>query len=306
MVSKNLLPGMKINKIIIFFLFFLSSPLIFSHNSWAKKNKNQQDETPPPAPEILIKPVAVEPPKRNIDFFFIYPDGEGSPEEAQPLLDSLFALLREKTGYEFTGRYVSNIKTSLEEANKADMAIVSLGFYTAHKKIILMEPALSTQFKETEGMAAYTLIGHKDSSRETIKTVYTSSFIPPSLLKVMLPEMEIKRETTHESIGLLKTIAASPDSTAFLLDPFEYKAYSKLNLPWKENLKIFATTKPLPQAPVVFLKPLTGKRAKIIEALMALGNDEKGQEILSSLRLKGFILADVEAYKKILVQAEAN
>ncbi|MBX7148045.1 phosphate/phosphite/phosphonate ABC transporter substrate-binding protein [bacterium] len=271
-----------------------------------KTKKKNTEEALPPAPEPLAAPpIAVAPPpepvKKNLGFLFLYPDGEGTPEEAQPILDALFEFLKEKTGLIIEGHYVTDQAKALEESKTADMAVVSLGFYAANKKIVLMEVALETQLKGTPNPAAYTLVGNKEDKTETIKTVYTSAFIPPSLLKIMLPDTNTKRETTHESIALLKKLATAPGSGAFLMDPFEYNAYSKLNLSWKENLKNITVTKAFPQAPFVFLKPLVGKREKIVQALQALSLDPKGVDILSSLRLQGFVTTNAEQYKKILV-----
>lgn len=245
---------------------------------------------------------------------FIYPGGKGSAEEARPILDRFFELIRKKGGPQVSGAYYPTLEEGLSavKGGKAQAGIVSLETYLARGKNQPMEILLSTLPAASNNQMERYFLLTTAATAETLEpakalTIYTSRPIHPvffrSILMTNIPtgfQADFQLTTDPNLLGRLKKIASGEAPGGVLLDNYEYVSLKKLNLDWVGNLKLVYSSPLVPASPLVLFAPLPEtEKQKLISALMGLPDSLDGREVLKLLRLKGFAKPQMEAYQAV-------
>ncbi|MBI4411561.1 MAG: PhnD/SsuA/transferrin family substrate-binding protein [Deltaproteobacteria bacterium] len=252
--------------------------------------------------------------QEKLTMAFIYPGGEGSAEEAQPILDRFFAMIREKRGPLVSGAYYPALEEGLAavKAGKAQAGIVSLETYLTRKKNWPMEILLATLPAASNNQMERYFFLTTAAVSETLEpakplAVYTSKAMNPVLFKSILMtnipadfQADFRLETAPNLLGQLKKLASGEALGGALLDNYEYVSLKKLDLDWVKKLKLVYSSPLVPAPPVVLFTPLPEmQKQNLIQALMALPDSLDGREVLKSFRFKGFAKPQMEAYQAL-------
>lgn len=243
---------------------------------------------------ILINHASAQEP---LSLAFLQPDGEGSPEEAQPLMDALAQQLSAQTHLTIVARYENrkpNIKQSIQ-SQKEDLLLLSTDLYFDHQNDPFYEVALSTLPLATTGsFNQYYLVADSKLS-EPPQQILLSRPLPDSFLQhfvvgscTQLTELNPQWQPTEQIFQALKTISAQK-SQWILLDDFQFQALNQLNMSWAKTIIKKCESSPIPSAPLLFKKNLKDStKDSLTTGFLRLSETAQGKEILESLRLKGF------------------
>ncbi len=226
---------------------------------------------------------------------FVYPGGEGDSEAAQPLLDQFTALIEKQGGPALEAHYYSSLEEGLQAMKDASLGIVSLETYITQKNKIPMALLLSTlPINTDQAEEHYYLMSLEE---ENLKTVYVSNPMDARFFRHLL--FKNRQATPVRSTNLLGNLRkiAEGEKSSYLLDSYEYEGLKFLSFDWIKNLKLTATSEAIPTAPLVVFKDFSGKD-KLKEVLLKMGKTSDGKKILQSLRLKGFVETNTNAYEK--------
>lgn len=252
--------------------------------------------------------------QEKLTMAFIYPGGEGSAEEAQPILNRFFELIQKKGGPRVLGAYYPTLEEGLSavKTDKAQAGIVSLETYLTLKKNRTVEILLSTLPAASNNQMERYFLLTTAATAETLEpakvlTVYASRPMHPvffrSVLMTNIPaefQADFQLETDPNLLGRLKKLASGEAPGGALLDNYEYVSLKKLNLDWVGNLKLVYSSPLVPSSPFVLFTPLPEtEKQRLIRALMGLPDSLDGREILKLLRLKGFAKPQTGAYQAV-------
>lgn len=240
---------------------------------------------------------------------FIYPGGEGSNEDAQPLLDLFCEQVKKNGGPSIKTEYIPELDRAIKviKNKSAHLGILSLDFYLEQNINNSFEILLSTHPINSKNSTEryYVLASETASPGENAKNLFVSrplneKFVKNILLKEFSSE-NIHLETMPNLVPLLKMMGKGESGDYALVDSFEYDALKKISLEWAKNLKTVYTSPPVPASPLVLLAKLPEKTEKaIINAFMKMSKSKEGEEILASLRLRGFTRPDKENHLAVL------
>lgn len=231
---------------------------------------------------------------RAAKMIFWYPGEAGSTEEAQPVLDELFAYLKKKNPkLNITGAYFNTVDggKSYIKKDKPVLGIISYPAYVMNKDVLGNATVLLATLPRPYGkaMEEYSLVGTKPLA-DNGQAIYMSeplsrSFMTSNLYPNLPASLKLKQ--TNSVLGKTKKLAKDELKGYALLTPIEAYTLSKMTSPWIINLKTLETSRSIPSARFVMFGDYKEKDA-LIATLMAMQNDPAGKAILEELRLTGF------------------
>ncbi|MBI2338909.1 MAG: PhnD/SsuA/transferrin family substrate-binding protein [Deltaproteobacteria bacterium] len=266
---------------------------------------------------LFLSPPAFSQDKLTIAF--IYPGGEGSSADAQPILDRFFDHVQKNGGPALTGAYYPTLETGLSavKSGKTQVGIVSLETWLTWKKSVPMEIILSTLPAASNNPRERYFFMTTAANPEIIEparapVAYASRPVDPvffkSILMTNIPaefQADFKLRTAQNLLSELKKIAAGETPGFALLDNFEYASLKKLrgsapSLDWVKDLRLIYSSPLVPASPVVLFTPIPEEeKEKLASALLSLPNSLEGREILANLRLRGFAKPRIEEYQAV-------
>lgn len=233
-----------------------------------------------------------------LTMIFIQPGGEGSMEEAQPILDEFFRLIQKNGGPMIKGKYYPLKEEGLRALTGAHLAIVSPPLFDElQKKGEVILSTISAASNSPDEF--YHFLVHQDSPKNILEDklmVYSSEPLGETFLKEKIfskwnHPLNLENKPNSQILSVLRKVAQKEITGGVLLNNFEYQSFEKTNLEWKKNLKTIYKSPPLLSAPLVLLKDLPEEQKKsLINSLLQINKTEEGKEVLESLRLKGFVL----------------
>ncbi len=242
-----------------------------------------------------------------LSLVFFYPGGQGSPQEAQPLLDEFAAGLEKASENRFkvTITYLQNSQSGVEQIQNNPIAagIVASDFYYQNSKQasspIKMEVLARTlQLPSADGTEQYFLIGPQGQSLPSSGTLSLQSSRPLDLdwlRQQVFPKLQaltLSDQAHPALVSHLRKIGSNPNVTPqwVVLDAFEWNNIRKLSAPWAKALQVYVDSEKVPSAPfVVFNSQLTPEqKTDLLKSLLKLGQDSQYRSTLEALRLKGF------------------
>lgn len=236
----------------------------------------------------------------SFDMIFVYPGGQGSPEQAQPLLDQFSEQLKQASKGKLQAKLKYYTDYQAAEAKirsgAAAAGILAQDLFSEQGKAWQARPILRTQMlPSADGTNRFFLMGPKGASLPASGelTLTSSRPIPSSyILDQLFPDwsMQVKVQPSPNVVGILRKVGSGKSNEWVLLDQFEHATITRLKSAWVSGLEVTAQSKPVPSAPVVVfgegLDPKT--RAQLEAALLQMGKSSGAQEVLQLLRLKGF------------------
>ncbi len=243
-----------------------------------------------------------------LSLVFFYPGGQGSPQEAQPLLDEFAAGLEKASDnqFEITIHYLQDSQDGIAQIQKSSVTagIVASDFYYQNSQQTQGSPfkmevlARTLQLPSADGTEQYFLIGPQEQNLPTSGSLSLQSSRPLDstwLKQQVFPKLNsltLEDQAHPALVSYLRKMGTAPGNGTHwvLLDAFEWNNIRKLSAPWAKTLKVYAESEKVPSAPfVVFNSQLTPEqKAVLLKALLKLTQDSQYRSTLEALRLKGF------------------
>jgi len=116
----------------------------------------------------------------------------------------------------------------------------------------------------------------------------SASYIKGQLFPQWQASVQVK--ASSNVVGTLRKVGMGQEQAFVLLDQFEFANVSRLKTAWVAGLKELARSQAVPSAPlVVFGERLdAATQNQLKSALLKMGQQTQGKEVLNLLRLKGF------------------
>lgn len=236
----------------------------------------------------------------TLEMIFLYPGGQGSSEQAQPLLDQFAEVLKTSSGgkLEAKVKYFSKIEEgeTFLNAGKAAAGILAEDLFLEQGKKWQAKVLLRTQMLPSgDGKNQYVVLGPKNTVLPTSGEIalissrpLNASYIKEQLFPQWNTSVQVK--ASSNVVGTLRKVGMGQDQAFVLLDQFEFANVSRLKTAWVAGLKELARSQTVPSAPlVVFGERLdAATRNQLKSALLKMGQQPQGKEVLNLLRLKGF------------------
>lgn len=242
---------------------------------------------------------------------FIQPGGEGSAGEAQPLLDRFFAEIGRAGGPSVSGGYYNTRNDGIEALKRADLAILPLDLYLQVSRKMSLRPILSIKpLGVDDGIEKYHVIVHKDVQdlkTSPITKIYTSHLISDGFVRLIALKDIPMSQTVNlgvfhapDIVAKLKQVALKEELSAILLNAYEMESFKKMNLDWKELLKLYYRSPPVPTSPVVLVKTLPDRVTdRLTRSLLKVASSSQGMQVLNELRIEGFADPQKKLYEEL-------
>jgi hypothetical protein len=245
---------------------------------------------------IFCVPLHADP----INLIFLYPGGQGSQQQAQPLLDEFSAALKKASGDKIEAKIFyfndSVAGESFIKTQKPVGGILAEDLFAAKGGAWGAEKLLSTlQLPSGDGNNQYFILGnakHPAPAAGDI-TLYSARPVDPAFLREKLfPQLgaRLKLHITPNIVGMMRKIGKGEELAWILLDQFEQATITASRAAWAKELKTEAASPKVPSAPWVaftaFSNPAQAQALKT--ALLKLSADGANRQTLEMLRLKGF------------------
>ena len=236
----------------------------------------------------------------DLNFVVIQPGQPGSPEEAQPVMNALADYLKERVkADQIEGKYENRLPEALEMLShgKPRWGIVSLPFYVRHAEALQLTPVASTR-PNGRSTDVWTLMAPRDTAGDwkiLRGTVLGTMLFEPSsaaclLFRVAHRQLPMHLEGTSQPLLAIRKMvnggSRGKDISAVVLDSSQVEALK--TLPLAEKLQVIHRSDELPTSPVVSFGPPDEGTRRLVSALMAMKDDEKGRELLQVLQTDGF------------------
>jgi hypothetical protein len=234
----------------------------------------------------------------TISLIFLYPGGQGSQQQAQPLLDDFAAALKKASGDKIEAKIFYFNDSSAGEAfiknQKPTAGILAEDLFAAKGSAWGAEKILSTlQLPSGDGTNQYFILGNAQHPLPTTGdiTLYSARPVDPSFLQQKLFSplgARLKIQITPNIVGMLRKIGKGEVTGWVLLDQFEQATIS--HAPWARDLKTEASSAKVASAPWVIFTANTNptQTQSLKAALLKLSADGANHQTLEMLRLKGF------------------
>lgn len=237
---------------------------------------------------------------KAMNLIFLYPGGQGSQEQAQPLLDNFAKFLKENSAGKIVAdiKYFSNEKAGEQfiQSQKPAAGILAEDLYAEKGTTWQAQRLLQTlQLPSGDGNNQYFILGNSKESLPLSGTLQlmstrplTKNFANDNLFPDQRLNLEVQK--APNVVRKLRKIGMGREKGFILLDQYEYATILKLKAAWVQGLKTFATSKKVPSAPFVVFKEniSTAQSEALKKALLKLSQDSKARETLGLLRIKGF------------------
>lgn len=251
---------------------------------------------------IGIRPLAAA------DTFLLWsPGAEGTPEQAEPLLENWMTYLHNK-GLDASLKAVYRnvpVTKGAEQLKKIKpvVGIISLEAYLALADKDALAILLQTRkLPNGDGSADYVVVKNKREgipSSLILSEPLDAAFVKKILLKDS-PEAyrSLPQEITDQVLFKLRKVGQGELKAAVLISDYQAAVLKQLPSEWAKNLTIVARSPKLPSPPLVLFTARKGSFPveKFEHLLLEMNQDPEGQQILQELRLKGFMKPDATAY----------
>lgn len=232
-------------------------------------------------------------------FVIIQPGQPGTTRDAQPVMDSLAAYLKEKTGSvtAASGHYFNDLHKAMAFLKNSPprWGIVSLGFYLENASRLSLTPIASTR---PGGMAkeTWTLVTRKEGPdkwkllKGTVRGTMLFEKTSASCILFGLKPAGLPFELagTSQPLRALRATLRGHEA-GVVLDNLQYQALQ--SLPMAEGLKTVLTTE-LPSDPVVWFGTPDEASKKLEATLVGMGKDSAAADLLKVLQTDGFTPPD--------------
>jgi phosphonate ABC transporter substrate-binding protein len=233
---------------------------------------------------------------------FCAPGYPGAPGDAQPYVDQFAAAAVKAAGWP-TGNlaaiYDPTDEGSVAKLGNAEavLAFVPLPFFVQHNAQFHFTPLVQADVVGTGTQQRWSLVakpgrvtGPTSLAGYTILSVagYAPEFVRQALGTWTLPA-DVKIQATGQILSALRRVAGGEQAVA-LLDQTQTAALA--TLPFANDLKGVTQSPELPVALIVVVDSrLPAARAKTLQAgLLKMGHGGEGSDVLSQLRLQGFVM----------------
>ncbi len=227
---------------------------------------------------------------------FWYPGEAGNTAEAQPVLDAFFAYVNPKIAPEaLSGSYLNTVEggTACLSREKPAVAIVSFAAASQHPEALAGARPMLATLPLPGGTATeqYTMVGTRTNFKPAEK-VFTSEPLSSTFVREKLFTSLPADATVSRSDQLLLQLRKMGDGAMdaiAILTPSEAAALKAISAAWAKNLRVIGTSAPVPSARVWLLHPGWQGAEKFKAALLSAGSDPAARELLTEMRLKGFV-----------------
>jgi hypothetical protein len=233
---------------------------------------------------------------------FCAPGYPGAAGDAQPFVDK-FAAAGEApaggAGGNLSPSYDPTEQGGIAKLGSSDavLAFVPYPFYVEHAASLHLTPLAQADVTGTGTQERWSLVvksgavsGPAALAGYTVLSVagYAPEFVRHSALQTWALPADVKIESTGQILSALRRVA-SGDKVAALLD--QTQAASVATLPFATRLKTVTQSPQLPVALIVVVDSrLPAARSRAFQAgLLKMGHNAQQADMLSSLRLRGFI-----------------
>jgi len=234
-----------------------------------------------------------------------YPGGAG---DAQPFVDQFAGAAVKAAGWpagSLAAIYDPTDEGSLAKLGTADavLAFVPYPFFVEHGAQLHLSPLVQADVAGTGTQQKWTLVaknggvtGAAALGGYTILSVagYAPEFVRRSALADWALPADVKIQSTGQILSALRRVAGGEHSVA-LLDQSQASALP--SLPFASDLKTVMQSAPLPVALIVVVDSrVPATRAKALQAgLLKMGHGGEAADVLSQLRLQGFVMPQLPA-----------
>ncbi|MBI2092333.1 MAG: hypothetical protein HYT75_05015 [Deltaproteobacteria bacterium] len=229
---------------------------------------------------------------KEYQMIFWYPGEAGSTAEAQPTIDLFFDYINKRVAPDkISGEYFNSAEEGLKAVKHAKFAIISFATFEIYgDKIGPAKPLLQTiTLPEGKTTEQYTIVGKGEKPFWNTPLYSKQPLTEAFVHKYIIAENGVKPATVNNILPALKEISAGRKSGAVLLQSIEYFSYKNINQPWKKELSVWHTSKPVPTAPLIIIGEPPAFTDKLKKILLEMNQNPDGKNILESLRLAGFI-----------------
>jgi hypothetical protein len=234
---------------------------------------------------------------------FCAPGYPGAPGDAQPYVDQFAAAAVKAAGWPLgtlAAIYDPTDEGSVAKLGSADavLAFVPLPFFVQHNAQFHFTPLVQADVVGTGTQQRWTLVakpgrvtGPTSLAGYTILSVagYAPEFVRHGALGTWTLPADVKIQATGQILSALRRVAGGEQAVA-LLDQTQTAALA--TLPFANDLKGVTQSPELPVALIVVVDSrLPAARAKTLQAgLLKMGHGSDGSDVLSQLRLQGFVM----------------
>jgi hypothetical protein len=236
---------------------------------------------------------------------FCAPGYPGASGDAQPYLDQFAHATASAAGW--PGKSLDAVYDPSETggltrlaAPDAALAFVPFPFFVQHARELRLTALVEADVTDTGPQQRWALVAKRGritgtslSGLTIISTAgYASVFVRDYALKGWSLSNDVRIESTGQVLSALRRAAAGEPVAALLDQP---QSAALASLPFANELQVVAHSPELPVAVVATVgSRLDAGRARALKAaLLALSHDPANVETLASLRLKGFIPAEL-------------
>ena len=229
-----------------------------------------------------------------------YPGGAG---DAQPFVDQFAGAAVKAAGWpagSLAAIYDPTDEGSLAKLGSPDavLAFVPYPFFVEHGTQLHLSPLVQADVAGTGTQQKWTLVaktgavtGPASVAGYTILSAagYAQEFVRHSALGDWGLPADVKIQSTGQILSALRRVA-SGEHTLALLDQTQSSALP--TLPFASDLKAVTQSPALPVAIIVVVNTrVDAARAKALQAgLLKMGHGGEGSDVLSQLRLQGFVM----------------
>ena len=229
-----------------------------------------------------------------------YPGGAG---DAQPFVDQFAGAAVKAAGWpagSLAAIYDPTDEGSVAKLGSTDavLAFVPYPFYVQHAAQFHMTPLVQADVTGTGTQQKWTLVAKSGGATApaglagyTLLSVagYAPDFVRHSALESWGLPADVKIQSTGQILSALRRVANGEHSVA-LLDQSQASALA--TLPFGSDLKAVTQSPTLPVAIIVVVDSrVPPPKAKALQAaLLKMGHGGEGGDVLSQLRLQGFVM----------------
>jgi ABC transporter, phosphonate, periplasmic substrate-binding protein len=238
-----------------------------------------------------------------------YPGGAG---DAQPFVDQFAGAAVKAAGWpagSLAAIYDPTDEGSVAKLGTTDavLAFVPYPFFVEHGAQLHLTPLVQADVAGTGTQQKWTLVaktgtvtGPSSLAGYTLLSVagYAPEFVRKSALEAWGLPAEVKIQSTGQILSTLRRVASGDRSVA-LLD--QSQATALPTLPFANDLKAVAQSPAVPVAIIVVVDHrVPDARARTLQAgLLKMGHGGEGSDVLSQLRLQGFVVPQLPVLKGV-------
>ncbi|HYL00682.1 MAG TPA: PhnD/SsuA/transferrin family substrate-binding protein [Steroidobacteraceae bacterium] len=250
--------------------------------------------------------MATLPAAAAITLVFCAPGYPGETGDAQPYLDQFAQVVAAAAGWprgSLTAVYDPSESGGLArlESPGAGLAFVPYPFFVAHAEQLQLAPLVAADVAGTGSRERWQLIARRGrvpgpASLAGFTLVSTAGYARDFITRAALPSWPLPRDVRIEASGQVLSAlrrAAAGEPVAVLLDHTGTAALA--SLPFAGELEAVVQSPELPVAVLAVVRSrVPAARARSLRAaLLGLAHGPDNAELLASMRLKGFVPAEL-------------